>query len=146
MPAAKKAANEAFEAFTSAQPEAFKEGFEKIAQRMSNMTEINKGALEALIASAGTLSRGVERATAEQNAFLKTSFEDWTAAFQATASCKSVQEAISIQTDYVRAQTAKNLSQFSKLSEHWTATAKEVSEPLTQRYGEFVDLVQAYRP
>ena len=146
MSAAKKAANEAFEVFASARPEAMKEGFDKLAQSMTTLTEFNKSAVEALMASAGALARGIERATSEHNAFLKAAYEDSVAALKATASSKSMQETIDLQTEYVRAQTAKNLSQFSKLSEHWTATAKDVTEPLTQRYGELVEMVQAYRP
>jgi phasin family protein len=146
MAATKKAANEAFEAFTAAKPEAFKEGYEKIAKGMTNLTNFNKDALEAMIASAGTLTRGVERATADQTAFLKAAYEDSVAVFKATASCKSLLEAIDIQSEYVRSQMTKNLGQLGKMSEHWTATAKEASEPLTRRYGEFVELVQSYRP
>lgn len=146
MAAAKKAANEAFEAFTTAKPEAFKEGYEKMAKGMTNLTNFNKDALEAMLASAGTLTRGVERATADQTAFLKAAYEDSVAAFKATASCKSVQEAIDIQSEFMRAQMAKNLGQLSKMSEHWTATAKEASEPLTRRYGEMVEMFQSYRP
>lgn len=146
MAATKKAANEAFEVFSIAKPEAFKEGYEKMAKGMSNFTEFNKTAVEAMMASAGTMTRGIERATSDHSAFLKAAYEDGVAAFKATASSKSLQEVIDIQTDYVRAQTTKNLSQLAKLGEHWAATTKEASEPLTQRYGEFVELVQAYRP
>lgn len=146
MTAAKNAATEAFEAFTNANPEAFKEGYEKLAKSMTNFTEINKGAVEALMASAGVVTRGVERVAAEHNAFLKTIYEDGVAAFKATAASKSVQEIVSIQAEYVRVQTEKNLSQFTKLSEHWSAIAKEASEPVTQRYGEMIERVQSFRP
>ncbi len=146
MTATTKAANEAFDGFTIAQPEAFKQSYDKFAKGMSSVTEFQKAALEALMASTGTLTRGVERAASDQSAFLKAAYEDGVAVIKATASSKSLQEVIDIQSEYVRTQTAKNLSQFSKLSEHWVTTAKEVSEPLTEQYGALVERVQAFRP
>ncbi|MBY0421318.1 MAG: phasin family protein [Parvularculaceae bacterium] len=150
--AAKKAATETFEVFTNANPfananpEAFKEGYEKLSQRISGFAEFNKASLEAMMAAAGALSRGVERAASENTAFMKGAYEDGVAAFKAAASSKSAQEIIDIQSDYVRTAVGKNMAQLTRMSEHWTATAKEASEPLTQRYGEFIELVQSYRP
>lgn len=144
--AARKAANETFDAFSIAAPEAMKEGYEKFAKGLTGFADFNKSALEAVMASAGTLTRGVERATADNTAYLKTAYEEGVAAFRATTSSKSLQEAIDVQGEYMRAAVGKNLAQISKMSEHWVATAREASEPLTRRYGEFVELVQSYRP
>lgn len=144
--ATKKPAAETFEVFTNANPEAFKQGYEKLSERVGAFAEFNKASIEAMMTAAGALSRGVEHAASDNAAFLKAAYEDGVAAFKATASSKSAQEIIDIQMDYVRTAMGKNMAQLTKMSEHWTATAKDASEPLTQRYGEFIEIVQSYRP
>lgn len=142
--AAKKAA-EAFEVF-AAKPEAFKEGYERMTKGFANAAEFNKSTVEALMASAGALSRTIEQTTSEQNAFLKSAYEDGVAAFRAASGSKSLQEAIDVQTDYLRDAFGKQVAQLSKISELWLATSKEAAEPLTRRYGELVEIFQSYRP
>ena len=147
MATAKKTASaaDALESL-SFKPEAFKEGYEKLADGFSTFADFQKSSLEALIASAGTLAKGAEKAASEQSAFAKSCYEECVAAAKAAASSKSAQEAFDIQSEYVRSAFEKNLGQFNKLADHWVGTTKDFAEPLTARYGEFVELVQSYRP
>lgn len=147
MATSKKTAStgaEAYEKFAFS-PEGFKEGYEKLAKGMSDVTELQKGSMEALLASAGSLTRGVEKAAAEQSAYLRTAYEDGLAAVKATASSKSLQEAVEVQTDFLRSAVEKNLGQLSKMADLWLEASNEAAKPLTDRYGEFVEKVQAYR-
>jgi len=148
MATAKKTASatESFETWTAATPEAFKEGYEKLAGGFTKWADFNRESLEAVTASAGRLAKAFEKAASEHNAFAKEAYEDGVAAFKATTSSKSVQEAIDIQSDFLRSAFEKNLGQFNKLADHWLTSTKEAAEPLTTRYSEFVDMVQSYRP
>ncbi len=148
MATAKKshAAADTVETWTNVNPESLKQGYEKFAKGFSKLADFNRESMEAWMASAGAIAKGVEKAASENSAFAKASYEDTLAAFKAATASKSVQEAMSIQTDYLRSVFEKNLGQFNKLAEQWVATTKEAAEPLNVRYGEFVDMVQSYRP
>lgn len=146
MATAKKTAGETFETLTAMNPETLKEGYDKFAKGFSNLADFQKGAFEAWVASAGSLAKGVEKLTSEQTAFAKATYEDGVAAAKAAATSKSVQEALDIQSEYVRSTFEKNLSQFNKMADQWISTTKEAAEPLTSRYSEFVEMVQSYRP
>lgn len=148
MATAKKTVStpESFESWTSVNPEALREGYEKFAGGMSKWAEFHKESVEALMASAGSLAKAFEKAASENSAFAKSAYEEGVAAFKATTSSKSVQEVLDIQSDYLRSALERNLGQLNKLSDHWVATTKQAVEPLTERYGEFVEMVQSYRP
>lgn len=148
MATAKKTfgSNESFETLTAVNSESLREGYDKFAKGVSQFADFQKGSLEALMASANSFAKGVETAATEHTAFAKASYEEGVAAAKAAAASKSIQEAFDIQSDYLRTAFEKNLNQFNKLADHWAATTKQASEPLTARYGEFVEIVQSYRP
>lgn len=148
MATAKKSASaaETFETWTAATPEVFKEGYEKVAGSFSKFADFSRESLEAYTAAAGRLAKGFERAASEHTAFAKEQYEDGVAALKAASTSKSVQEAIDLQSEFLRGAFEKNLAQFNKLADNWLATTKEAAEPLTSRYSEFVDMVQSYRP
>ncbi len=139
------AATEAFESLTSFSPDAFKDGYEKFTKSMSSFADFQKSSVEAFMASAGVLAKGFEKAATTQTAFVKEQFEESVATAKAAASSKSLQEAVELQNDFARATFEKNLGHVTALTDHWTSVAKEASDPLTKRYGEFVEMVQSYR-
>lgn len=148
MATAKKSASaaETIETWTSATPEAFKEGYEKMASGFGKWADFNRESIEAMMAAAGRLAKGFEKAASDNSAFVKSSYEDGVEAFKATAASKSVQEALDIQSEFARTTVEKNLTQLNKIAEHWASTTKEAAEPITARYNEFVEMVQNYRP
>lgn len=146
MPAAKKTTTESFDAFSAMSPDVLKEGYERFAKSFSTLADFQKNSAEAMMTSAGVYARGVEGAASEQTAFVKESYEDTVSAAKAVGSAKSVQEAMEIQSDYLRQATEKNLGFVTKVADHWTTVTKEASEPLSKRYGEFVEMIQTYRP
>jgi hypothetical protein len=128
------------------QSEAVRQGYERFTKSLGTLADFQKHTLEALIASAGAAARGVETATSEHATYAKECYEDCVAAARATSSCASIQEAFDVQGDYLRAAFEKNLNQFNRLADHWVTTTKAVAEPMTSRYGAFVEMVQSYRP
>lgn len=132
-----------FQAFS---PDAFKEGYEKFAEGVSSMADFHKESLNALMASAGAFAKGFEKLTAEQSAFSKAAFEDSVASAKAAASATTLQEAIELNSDFMRVTVEKNLGQINKVADICAATAKDTVEPLTARYSDLVEKIQAYRP
>ncbi|MHA7873437.1 MAG: TIGR01841 family phasin, partial [Hyphococcus sp.] len=111
MASTKKATNGAdpFETMTAMSPEAFKEGYEKLAQNMSTFADFQKDSVEAVMASAGAFAKGFEKLASEQSAFIKASMEEGMASAKAASSSKSVQEAIDVNVSFVREAVEKNL-------------------------------------
>lgn len=134
-----------FESLTSFSPDTLKDGYEKFSKGLNSFAEFQKSSLEALMASANVFAKGFEQAAATQTSFVKEQFEEGVATAKAAVSSKSVQEAFELQNEFVRTSFEKNLGHATKLADHWTGVAKEASDPLTKRYGEFVELVQSYR-
>jgi phasin family protein len=148
MATAKKAqsASETIETWSTVDADAVKQGYEKLAQGFSRIADFNRESVEALMASAGSLAKGFEKTASENSAFAKSAIEEGVAAFRAATASKSVQEALDIQSDYVRSTLEKNLGHFNKLADFWVTTTKAAAEPLSARYSEFVEKIQTYRP
>ena len=87
MATAKKETPEtnAFDSMMSVNPEAFKQGYEKFAEGMSAVADFNKSSLEAMMTSTGAFAKGVEKITAAQTEFAKSSFENGVAAAKSIA-------------------------------------------------------------
>ena len=137
---------QAFEEMTGFGADAFKEGYQKMAENMSGMADFQKGYVEAFMASAGAFAKGIEKLTSEQSSFAKSAFEDTVANAKAASSAKSFQDAIELNSEFVRTSVEKNMGQFTKVAEIFTETAKETAEPMTSHYNELVEKVQAFRP
>lgn len=137
---------ESFEALTKMNPEAFKEGYEKFAEGVSSFADFQKGSMEAYMASASAFAKGVEKLASEQSAFIKSSFEEGVATAKAASGSKNVQEAIDLNSEFVRETVQKNLGQINKVADICIATTKDTVEPLSVRYTELVEKIQSYRP
>ena len=148
MATAKKSASpaDAFETTAAINADAFKEGYEKMTKGMNELADFNRNSLEAFAASAGLFAKSLEKAASDQSAFLKSSYEEGVAAVKAATSSKSVQDALEVQTDYLRSALEKNISHMNKLADHWVSTGKEVVEPMKVRYTELVEKIQSFRP
>ncbi|MEM8936212.1 MAG: phasin family protein [Pseudomonadota bacterium] len=145
MTAAKKTETNPFEAMAFNQG-AFKEGYEKLTEGMTTMTDFQKSSMEAVMASAGAFAKGVEKIASENGAFLKAAMEESVSTAKAASSSKNIQEAMDLNTDFVQDSIEKNLSQINKVADLWVETTKETVEPLTERYSELVEKIQSYRP
>lgn len=148
MAATKKtttAAADMFE-FNGFGPDSFKDGYEKFAEGLTAVADFQKESLNALMASAGAFAKGVEKLTAEQTAFSKTAFDDTVANAKAAAGSKTVQEAVELNSDFMRTTIEKNLGQINKVADIWSETTKDALDPLTVRYSEMVEKIQSYRP
>ena len=145
-PAASQSKSEGFDAFNFGNQEFYAGAMEKITESMAAFTDFQKASYEATVNSVATLAKGVEVATAENTDFVKENYDEGVAVAKAVASSKNVQDVFAIQNDYLRSAFEKNMKQLNKSADQWTALSKEVSEPLTEQYSEFVGKVQAFRP
>lgn len=137
---------DAFETMTASTPEFFKEGYEKVAENVTAIADFQKASFEAIMESANLFTKGIEKAASTQASFVKESFDESVAAAKKAAAAKTVQDAFTVQSDYVQASLQKNIGQANETAEHWVSLSKEAAAPLTKQYGTFVEKAQAFRP
>jgi phasin family protein len=142
----KTKAAQSFDSFAAFTPEAFKTSYEKFAKGFSGFADLNKDAFEAVTASAGVVAKGVEKAATSQTAFFKEAFEDAVETAQAAAASRDFQQAIELQAEFVRKRFEKQVGHASALVDHWSEVAREAGAPLSERYADFVEKVQTFRP
>ncbi len=148
MATTKKATDgaEVFETLTTLSPESLKEGYEKMSEGFTAFADLQKNSMEAMMAAAGVFTKGAEKLASEQSAFVKSLFEDGVASAKAVSGTKNVQEAMELNSDFLRGAVEKNLGQFNKVADICMETSKDAAEPLTARYGELVEKIQSFRP
>jgi len=127
-------------------PDSFKEGYEKFAEGMSTFADFQKESLNAMMASAGAFTKGMEKLTSESAAFSKSAFEETVATAKAASAAKTLQEAMELNSDFMKTSVEKNLGQINKVADIWASTAKDTVEPLTERYSALVEKIQSFRP
>lgn len=131
------------EQFTTAGNLAFKDNVEKSLATLNEVNTYSKKNLEAVVASVTAATKGAEALGAQVMAFSKKSMEDQVAAAKALAGAKSVQEAVELQTAWVKAAMEGYLAEASKMGEVVAASVKDSVKPLNERVTATVEKMQA---
>src|SRR3989338_3388390 len=131
------------EQFATAGNQAFKDNVEKSLATLNEVNSYSKKNLEAVVASVTAATKGAEALGAQVMAFSKKSMEDQVAAAKALAGAKSVQEAVELQTAWVKAAMEGYLAEASKMGEVVAASVKDSVKPLNERVTATVEKLQA---
>lgn len=131
------------EQFTTAGNQAFKDNVEKSLATLNEVNTYSKKNLEAVVASVTAATKGAEALGAQVMAFSRKSMEDQVAAAKALAGAKSVQEAVELQTAWVKAAMEGYLAEASKMGEVVAASVKDSVKPLNERVTATVEKLQA---
>jgi phasin family protein len=131
------------EQFTTAGNQAFKDNVEKSLATLNEVNTYSKKNLEAVVASVTAATKGAEALGAQVMAFSKKSMEDQVAAAKALAGAKSVQEAVELQTAWVKAAMEGYMAEASKMGEVVAASVKDSVKPLNERVTATVEKLQA---
>lgn len=131
------------EQFTTAGNQAFKDNVEKSLATLNEVNTYSKKNLEAVVASVTAATKGAEALGAQVMAFSKKSMEDQVAAAKALAGAKSVQEAVELQTAWVKAAIEGYMAEASKMGEVVAASVKDSVKPLNERVTATVEKLQA---
>ncbi len=138
MASAKKTTTEAtqtIEAIAADTQKAAKEQFEKLAAGVEKMTAFGQENLDAVVKSSEVATKAAEGFTTEFSTYSKKSFEDTVAAAQDFASAKNVTELFEKQSAFAKASFEGFVKQTTKFNDMFTATAKDVVTPLSDRVG-----------
>lgn len=96
---------------------------------MDSITKISRDGTEAAMKSLGAMSTGVQAVASENVDFMKRSFEEGQKVAEKLLGVKTLQDAIQIQSDYVRSSYEGLVAQSSKLNQMNVNTAKEAAAP-----------------
>ena len=93
-----------------------------------------KDNVDAYVASATAVSKGLQTITAEAVDFSRKSFERSTEAFEKVTSAKSFDKALEVQQGYAKEAYEAFLGQMNKFGELYLATAKEAYKPFESKF------------
>jgi hypothetical protein len=86
---------------------------------------------EAVIASAGTVTKGVQAIATAYADYSKKSFEESKTFVEKLAGVKSIEKAVELQTDYAKTAYELFMAEMTRIGELYNELAKETYKPLT---------------
>ena len=111
-----------------------KAAMEKTQQLATEMGDLHKGNLEAVVESAKIYAKGVEAMGQEAAEFSRRSFEQMTAALKSMAQVKTPAELMKLHADYVRSSFDAAVAEGSKNTEAMIKLAGDVAQPMSSRF------------
>ncbi|NNM71932.1 phasin family protein [Enterovirga aerilata] len=92
--------------------------------------KFSKDGMDAAMTSFGALSRGIQSAAVEAVDYAKRSFEQGSQTVEKLAGARTLDTAVEIQGEYLRAAYENFVAQATKMGELAAATAKEAYAPV----------------
>ncbi len=95
-----------------------------------SVQQLGKDQMEAASAAAAAFTKGLQSIATETTDYSKKSFEKTRLLAEKLVAVKKVDEAIALQTDYVKSSYEDFMAEATKIGELYTALAKEVFKPV----------------
>lgn len=116
-----------------------KGAYEKSVKLTEELSEFQKGNVEAFVESSKLAAKGAESLGQEAADYARKSFENSTAALKTFATAKSPSELFKLQSDYMKSSFDAAVAESSKVTEAWLKMAGEVTQPLSNRFAVAVE-------
>ena len=116
---------------------------EDFSRRLQGVSSFNQQTLEAFARSSEVATKAFENIGREVATYTKTSFEERVAAVQDLATSKTLAELFEKQSSFARIAFEGWMQQASKMSEIYTAAAKDIAAPIGQRFSAAADELKA---
>jgi hypothetical protein len=91
--------------------------------------KVGKDGFDAAVRSYGDANKGFQAIVAEVTNYSKKAFEDGTRAFEQLVGAKSVEQAVEIQSQYVKKAYEAHIAQMTKLGEMYVSLAQNAFKP-----------------
>ena len=91
--------------------------------------KVGKDSFDAAVRSYGNANKGLQAIAAEFTNYSKKAFEDGTRAFEQLVGAKSVEQAVAIQSEYVKKAYEAHMAQMTKLGEMYVSLAQNAFKP-----------------
>jgi len=139
LKASSEAVTRAYDQAYSAAKETVEKTFPQAAARFEQLAGLQRANFEAVF-SAGTVAmKNAETLSDELMAFNKKALEDGMANARKLLECKTMQEAVEMQTDLACAQIESTLAHASKVTDLALKMAGEFVEPIQDRFSQTVE-------
>jgi phasin family protein len=125
--------------------ETMRDGFEKAAKGYEQFVSFGKDNADAWMKSANVTGKGISEIHDKFFAFSRDLMDESVAATKAVLGSKNVQEAIEVQSDFVRSAFDTYLEQMGKFGDMAMGVAKDAAEPIQARANAFAEIVQNKR-
>ncbi len=100
-----------------------------MVKNFEEIQQASKENIDLAMKSMGTVSKSAQAIATELADYSKKSFEDSTAMIEKLFGVKSLEKAIEVQSEYAKAAYEGFVAETNKLSEMYTALAKESYKP-----------------
>jgi phasin family protein len=100
-----------------------------MVKNFEDMQKLGKDNVDATLTSLGVLSKGFQAIAVEMADYTKKAFEDGTAAAEKLFGAKSLDKAVEVQSDYVKAAYEQFVTQATKFGELYAGLAQEAYKP-----------------
>jgi hypothetical protein len=91
--------------------------------------KVGKDSFDAAVRSYGDVNKGFQAIVAEVTNYSKKAFEDGTRTFEQLVGAKSVEQAVEIQSQYVKKAYEAHIAQMTKLGEMYVSLAQNAFKP-----------------
>jgi phasin family protein len=132
-------ASERVQALFGEVSERAKGAYEKSVKLGEELTDFQKGNVEAIVESSKLAAKAAESLGQEAADYARKSFESSSAAFKTFASAKSPTELFKLQSDYMKSSFDAAVAESSKVTEAWLKLAGEITQPLSNRFAVAVE-------
>ncbi len=92
--------------------------------------KVGKDGFDAYVRSFGEMNKGIQAIAAEMTDYSKKAFEDSTRVFEQLVGCKSVEQAVEIQSQYAKKAYDTYMAEMSKIGEMYVGLAKDAYKPV----------------
>jgi phasin family protein len=92
--------------------------------------KVGKDGFDASVRSFGEMNKGFQAIAAEVTDYSKKAFEDSTRVFEQLIGCKSIEQAVEIQSQYAKKAYETYVAEMSKLGEMYVGLAKDAYKPV----------------
>ena len=100
-----------------------------VAVNMEDIQKVAKEGIETSINSMTVLTKGVQVITAEVADYSKKSFEAGSATVEKLLGVKSLDKAVEVQTDYIKAAYEDYVAEMTKVGDLYVGLAKDAYKP-----------------
>jgi hypothetical protein len=108
-----------------------------MATGFEDFQKFSKDNVDLALKSAGAVSKGLQAFASEAADYSKKSFEAGTSAFEQLLSAKSLDKAVEVQSDYIKAAYEGYVGQVTKFGEMVADMAKDAYKPYEGLFGKY---------
>jgi len=109
-----------------------------MVKNFEDMQKFGKDNMDATLTSLGALSKGFQTIAVEMADYSRKAFEDGTAAAEKLFGAKSIDNAVEVQSDYLKSAYEQFVAQATKVGELYAGMAQEAYKPFEASMGKTV--------